>query len=197
MIGLAGCAGASATQQAQQAAASNDYLTKVAVYPFAVDPDEVSLNSGFIQKAYRSVTATNEDEKQAEIAGDVSQSVCLNVAAELTDKGYNAVCLPRGTAPAGENVIIVDGEFNNVSEGNRLRSRTVIGFDVGTSTLGIDVYVIQRTNGTTNQLRQFSTHADSGHMPGVAVTGAPGAAAGGAVAAASMGINMSMSAVKG
>jgi len=197
MIGLAGCAGASVTQQAQQATASNDYLTKVAVYPFAVDPDEVSLNSGFIQKAYRSVTATNEDEKKAQIAGDLSQSVCLHVAAEFTDKGYNAVCLPRGTAPAGENVIIVDGEFNNVSEGNRLRSRTVIGFDVGTSTLDIDVYVIQRTNGTTNQLMQFSTHADSGHMPGVAVTGAPGAAADGAVAAASVGINMSMSAVKG
>ncbi len=66
MIGLAGCAGASVTQQAQQAAASNDHPTKVAVYPFAVDPDEVSLNSGFIQRAYRSVTATNEDEKQAE-----------------------------------------------------------------------------------------------------------------------------------
>ena len=94
-------------------------------------------------------------------------------------------------------MIIVDGEFSNVSESNRLRSRTVIGFDVGGSTLDIDVYVIQRTNGTTNQLMQFSTHADSGHMPGVAVTGAPGAAAGGAVAAASRGINMTMSAVKG
>lgn len=186
MIGLAGCAGASVTQQAQQAAASNDHPTKVAVYPFAVDPDEVSLNSGFIQRAYRSVTATNEDEKQAEIAGDLSQSVCLHVAAELTDRGYNAVCLPRGTAPAGENVIIVDGEFNNVSQGNRL-SRTVIGFGVGASTLDTDVYVIQRANGTANQLMQFSPHADSGHMPGVAVTGATCAAAGGAAAAASMG----------
>jgi hypothetical protein len=196
VIGLAGCAGASVTQQAQQMPPSNNHPTKVAVYPFAVDPDEVSLNSGFIQRAYRSATATNEDEKQAEIADDLSQSVCLHVAAELTNKGYNAVCLPRGTAPAGENVIIVDGEFNNVSEGNRL-SRTVIGFGVGASTLDTDVYVIQRANGTTNQLMQFSTHADSGHMPGVAVTGAPGAAAGGAAAAASMGVNMTMSAAKG
>lgn len=169
MIGLAGSAGASVTQQAQQTPASNDHPTKEVVHPFAVDPDEVSLNSGFIQRAYRNVTATNQDETQAEIADDLSQTVCLQFAAELTDKGYNAVCLPRGTTPAGGNVIIVDGEFNNVSEGNRV-SRRVIGFSVGASTLDTDVYVIQRANGMTKQLMQFSTHADSGHMPGIAVT---------------------------
>jgi Domain of unknown function (DUF4410) len=196
MIGLAGCAGAAVTQQAKQTPVSSEHPTRMVVYPFAVDPEEVTLNRGFIQRAYRGVTATNQNEKQAAIADDLSQSVCLNVAVELSKRGYNATCLPRGTAPSADNVIIVDGEFNNVSEGNRL-SRTVIGFGMGASTLDTDVYVIQRVDGTSNQIMRFSTHANSGKMPGVAVTGAPGAAAGGAVAAASLGANVTMSAAKG
>jgi hypothetical protein len=196
MIGLAGCAGAAVTQQANQAPAPSQHPIRVVVYPFAVDAQEVSLNSGFIQKTYRAVTATNESEKQAAIADDLSQSVCLNVASDLLARGYNAICLPRGVAPSDQHVIIIDGEFSDVSEGNRL-SRTVIGFGVGASTLDTDVYVVQRVNGVTHQIMDFSTHADSGKMPGVAVTGAPGAAAGGAAAAASLGVNMAMSAAKG
>lgn len=195
-IGLAGCAGAAVTQQSQQAPVASAQPPNIVVYPFAVDSAEVSLNSGIIHRAYRAVTTTDENGKQAAIADDLSQSVCLNVATELSEKGYKAVCMPRGTAPFGDNVIIVDGQFSNVSEGNRLR-RTVIGFGAGASTLDTDVYVVQNVNGTTNQLMQFSTHADSGKMPGVAVTGAPGAAAGGAAAAASLGVNMTMNAVKG
>jgi hypothetical protein len=191
-----GCAGASVTQQSQKAPPAIRRPDQIAIYPFAVDPEEVELNRGFLQRAYRSVAPTGEDEKQAEIADDLSQSVCLNAAADLLEKGYPAVCLPRGTAPTGANVIMVDGEFDNVSEGNRL-SRTVIGFGAGSSTLDTSVYVVQRTNGTTQQIMQFMTHADSGQMPGVLVTGAPGAAAGGAAAVASMGVNMTVSAIKG
>ncbi len=196
MIGLVGCADAAVTQQAERTPVLSQYPARVIVYPFAVDPDEVSLNSGFIHKAYRVVTATNEDEKQVAIADDLSQSVCLNVASDFLARGCNASCLPRGVVPSHENVIIVDGEFKNVSENNRLR-RTVIGFGVGASTLDTDVYVIQRVNGASHQIMNFSTHADSGKMPGVAVTGAPGAAAGGAAAAVSLGANMAMSAAKG
>jgi Domain of unknown function (DUF4410) len=196
MIGLAGCAGAAVTQQAQQTPVPTQHRARVVVYPFAVDPQEVSLNRGFIQKTYRAVTAANEDDKQAAIADDLSQSVCLNVASDLLARGYNASCLPRGVAPSGQHVIIIDGAFNNVSEGSRL-SRTVIGFGAGASTLDTDVYVVQRVDGASHPIMNFSTHADSGKMPGVAVTGAPGAAAGGAAAAASVGANMAMSAAKG
>lgn len=196
MITLVGCAGAAVTQQAQQAPVSNNNPTRVVIYPFAVDPGEVTLNSGILHRAYRAVTAANEDEKQVAIADDLSQSVCLNVAVELSQRGYNTTCLPRGVPPSGDNVIIVDGEFNNVSEGNRLR-RTVIGFGAGASTLDTTVLVYQQVEGASTKILHFSTHADSGKMPGVAVTGAPGAAAGGAAAAASLGVNATMGAVKG
>jgi hypothetical protein len=196
VFGLMGCAAASVEQRSQQAPVSYERPTHIVIYPFAVDPDEIELNRGLFERAYRSVTTTDEDQKQAEIADDISQSICLNVAADLSAKGYNAVCQKRGIAPVGDNVIVIDGEFNDVSEGNRL-SRTVIGFGAGASTLDTDVYVLQQTTGASKQVLQFSTHADSGKMPGVAVTGAPGAAAGGAAAAASVGANMAMSAAKG
>jgi uncharacterized protein (UPF0297 family) len=148
-----------------------------------------------VQRAYRSVANTSEDAKQADIADDISQSTCINVATELTAKGYNAVCQKRGIVPFGDNVLIVDGEFNNVSEGNRLR-RMVLGLGAGSSTLDTNVYVVQRAQGTSGQVMQFSTHADSGKMPGVLVTGAPGAAVGGTAAIASLGANAAMGAVK-
>jgi Domain of unknown function (DUF4410) len=196
VFSLVSCAGASVEQHSQQAPVSYERPTHIVIYPFAVDPDEIELNRGLFERAYRSVTTTDEDEKQAEIADDISQSICLNVAADLSAKGYKAVCQKRGVAPIGDNVIVIDGEFNDISEGNRL-SRTVIGFGAGASTLDTNVYVIQKTADASKQVLTFSTHADSGKMPGVAVTGAPGAAAGGAAAAASLGVNMTMSAVKG
>lgn len=192
---LAGCAGASVSSQSSLEPALNAHPASVVIYPFAVDPDEIELNRGILAQAYRAVSTTDDDERQAEIADDISQSICLSVATELNQKGYKAICQKRGVAPFGDNVIVVDGQFTDVTEGNRL-SRTVIGFGAGASTLNTDVVVMQLAQGTTKQIMQFSTHADSGHMPGVAVTGAPGAAAGGAAAVASLGVNMTMSAVK-
>jgi hypothetical protein len=141
MIGRAGCAGASVTQQAQQTPASNDHPTKVAVYPFAVDPGEVRLNSASFKGPTRVLLRPTRMRNKLRLPMTFRNQSACTLRRSLTDKGYNAVCLPRGAAPAGDNVVIVDGEFNNVSEGNRL-SRTVISFGLGASTLEIDVYVI-------------------------------------------------------
>lgn len=195
MLTFAACAGAAVTQQAQQAPISSNRPTQVIVYPFAVDPSEVTLNQSVVQRAYRAVSG-NSDEKQRALADDLSQSVCLNVASDLASKGYSAVCQKRGVAPFGDNVMVVDGEFSNVSEGNRLR-RTVIGFGAGASTLDTHVSAAQRIQGESRQLLDFTTHADSGKMPGALVAGAPGAAAGGAAAVASAGVNVAAGVGKG
>jgi Domain of unknown function (DUF4410) len=83
---------------------------------------------------------------------------------------------------AGGNILIVDGALTNISEGNRLR-RLVIGFGTGASTLDSDVSMYQRIGGNLNQVLAFSTHADSGKMPGAAVMAPVGVAAGGGAAA--------------
>ena len=58
------------------------------------------------------------------------------------------------------------------------------------------VYVSQKTSETPNQVLAFKTHADSGKMPGAAVMGPAGAAAGGG-AAVVVGANAAMGAAKG
>jgi hypothetical protein len=191
---LAGCASAAVTQQAQQQPADVNRPTQVVVYPFAADASDVTLNQSIVQKAYRSATGDNENAAQLQIAHDTAQAICEQVVSDLTGKGYNAVCVQRGTFVAGGNILIIDGALTDISEGNRLR-RLVIGFGAGSSTLDSNVSMYQRVGGNLNQVLAFGTHADSGKMPGAAVMAPVGVAAGGG-AAAVVGVNAAVGGAK-
>lgn len=191
---LAGCASAAVTQQAQRAPADYDRPTQIVIYPFAANSAEVTLNQSIIQKAYRGATGENQNADQLQIAHDTAQAICQQVVSDLTSQGYNAICAQRGTFVAGGNILIVDGALTNISEGNRLR-RLVIGFGTGASTLDSNVSMYQRIGGNLNQVLAFSTHADSGKMPGAAVMAPVGVAAGGG-AAAVVGMNAAVGGAK-
>jgi hypothetical protein len=195
LVAAAGCAGASSIPQLQAAPAVAARPSKVIVYPFAVDPSDVTLNQGILARGYRSLRGENQSTNQNKLAHDLAADVCHQVAAGLIEKGYNAICQERGVPIAGDNVLIVDGEFTDISEGNRLR-RTVIGFGLGASTLDTSVRVSQSSGEGSKQVLAFNTHADSGKMPGAAVMGPAGAAAGGS-AAVIVGANAAMGAAKG
>jgi len=190
-----GCAGAQVAQQSSAAPISATAPTAVVVYPFAVNSADVSLNSGIFQVAYRNISDNNESADQLNIARQTAQNICVQVAANLTQKGISTTCLQRGVPPNGNNVLILDGQFTDINEGNRLR-RMVIGLGAGQSTLDSVVQVIQKTNQGSTEILDFSTHADSGYMPGAGVTGPAGAAAGGAAAAASLAVNVAAGGVK-
>ena len=195
-IAAAGCAGAKVESQSEQAApVSKVRPAAVVVYPFAVSPSEVTLNQSIFQRAYRNMSGADQTADQLQIADQTAQNVCVQVAANLTKKGITATCLSRGTPPAGDNVFVVDGEFTDINEGNRLR-RMVVGLGSGQSTLDTTVQTYQKTDQGSQQLTEFSTHADSGYMPGAGVTGPAGAAAGGATAAATLGVNVAAGGVK-
>ena len=192
-LALAGCAGASATAQSQSAPLSSVRPAQIIVYPLAVDPADITLNQSVVQRVYRGVSG-NENAMQLQVAHDTAANICSQVAAALNRNGYSAVCEKRGAPVLADNVLIVDGEFTNISEGNRLR-RLVIGFGAGASTLDTSVQAYQRTGGTSRRVLDFTTHADSGKMPGAAVMGPAGAAASGSVAAAA-GANVALGGVK-
>jgi len=191
----AGCAGAKVTGQSEQAPIGTARPSAVVIYPFAVSPSEVTLNQGFFQKAYVAMSGENQTDQQVQLADQTAQNVCVQVAANLTNKGITTTCLGRGTPPTGSNVLIIDGNFTDINEGNRLR-RMVIGLGAGQSTLDTAVQAYQRTDQGSQQLMDFSTHADSGYMPGAGITGPAGAAAGGATAAASLAVNVAAGGVK-
>lgn len=194
---VAGCAGASVAPQGQSAAVATGSgpPSAIYVYPFAVTANDVTLNQGFFQKTYQNLTNSNTDQSQAQIAETTAQALAANIVQELQSKGYNAVQLTRGTPVNGNNVLIIDGEFVDINEGNRLR-RMVIGLGTGQATLDTKVQVYQMANGNATQILDFTTRADSGSMPGAALTAPAGAAAGGAVAAASLAANLAGGAAK-
>jgi hypothetical protein len=190
-----GCAGAQVTQQSSAAPIMTSRPSQVIIYPFAASAADVSLNSGIFQVAYRNMTDENEDAQQIQLAHQTAQNICIRVAANLTEQGITATCLQRGVPPTGNNVLILDGQFTDISEGNRLR-RMVIGLGVGASKVDAVVQVIQKTDQGTTEIIDFATSADSGYMPGAGITGPAGAAAGGAAAAASLGVNIAAGGVK-
>ncbi len=190
-----GCAGAHVTQESSAAPISATPPSGVVVYPFAVSVSDVSLNSGIFQVAYRNMTDANTGAQEQNLARQTAQNICVQVAANLTGKGINTPCLQRGVPPTGNNVLILDGQFTDISQGNRLR-RMVIGLGAGASKVDTVVQVIQKTDQGSTEIIDFATNADSGYMPGAGITGPAGAAAGGATAAASLGVNLAAGGVK-
>ena len=116
-VAVAGCAGASSTPQFQAAPAVAARPSKVIVYPFAVDASDVTLNQGILARGYRSVTKEDQTAQQDKLAHDLASDVCHQVASGLLEKGYTAICQERGVPIVGDNVLIVDGEFTDISEG--------------------------------------------------------------------------------
>jgi hypothetical protein len=192
---LAGCAGSSSQQVTETPPPSNQRPRTIIVYHFAVDTTDVTLNQSIVQRAYRDVSGADQTAKQRQLALDTADDICVGMVTQLKEKGYNSICQERGTQIYGDNVLIVDGAFTNVSEGNRLR-RMVVGLGTGQSAIDAKVQVFQRTTSGVQQVMEFTTHADSGSMPGAVIMGAPGMAAGGGAAAASLGANIAASGVK-
>lgn len=192
---VAGCAGAKVTEQSSAAPMTASAPTAVVIYPFAANASDVSLNSSIFQVAYRNMTDADQSAEQLQIARQTAQNICVQVAANLSGKGINTTCLQRGVSPTGNNVLILDGEFTDISQGNRMR-RMVIGLGAGASKVDTVVQVIQKTDQGATAIIDFSTSADSGYMPGAGITGPAGAAAGGATAAASLGVNLAAGGVK-
>jgi Domain of unknown function (DUF4410) len=181
-LALAGCAGAKAVQRSQTIPAEWSRPSLIVVFPFAVDPSEVALDQSITQAAASSASGDNESAAQLALARQTADSVCRQVVDGLSAKGYKAVCANRGVAISDSNILVVVGEFHDISEGNRLR-RFVVGLGSGASTLDAGVSMYQRVDGKFHPLLTFKTHADSGVMPGAAIMAPVGVAAGSSAAA--------------
>jgi len=192
---LAGCAGASVSPAYNATPVTSNRPSTVYVYPFAVSVQDVTLNQGFFQKEYRNLTDENQSQSQLDLAHQTAQDVAAGIVQQLQTLGFTASQVARGQQVSGDNILIVDGNFTDISQGNKLR-RLVIGLGMGQSVLDSQVQVFQMANGNTQQIMDFTTHADSGSMPGAAIMGAPGAAVGGAAAIASVGVNVAAGGVK-
>ena len=185
----------SSAAQVEGAPVATGAPSQIIVFPFAVSAADVTLNQGLGSRLYRNYTESNQTAEQSQLARQTAQNICYQVATALASKGWNAACQPRGTPVTGANTLVIEGAFTDISEGNRLQ-RMVIGLGMGASVVDTQVGLYQASNGSSTELLTFTTHADSGKMPGAGITGPAGAAAGGAAAAATLGVNVAAGGVK-
>jgi hypothetical protein len=192
---IVACASATITPEKVAQPANLVRPTRIVVCDFAVSPTEVTLNQSIVHRTFRAVQSNEAtDKSRLEAAHAVAHDLADALVKDLQDLGFAVEKLPRGT-PVSGNVLIVDGQFLNVDEGNRLR-RVVIGFGAGASKLDTRVQVYQVSGGTPRRVLEFETQVESAKMPGAAVTMGAGAVATGAVSAGSAAAAAGMAGVK-
>ncbi|MGH7873469.1 MAG: DUF4410 domain-containing protein [Candidatus Binatia bacterium] len=163
--------------------------SRILVYDFAVSEREVTEYQG-IMRQQPSVKDPTERERQ--LAREVKDALAEEVADGLRVLGFTVARVSRGTA-AVESEMLIDGQFLSVDEGSPLR-RLVIGFGSGTSTVQSRAQIYQ--GGEGRKILEFTTHSDSGVMPGAAATLGAGAAVQGGVTAGVVVANSAISGVK-
>ena len=173
-IASAGCASATVSHEQVTAPVAPAPPARIVVYPFATTPAEVTLNQNIVQQAYRELSGANVTEEQTKAADQAATDICFEIATILKGRGLNAVCQKRGSQPGYGSLLIVDGEFTEVNQGDSA-TRLVIGLGMGASVLNSNVRVYQMPgNNTQYQILSFKTRADSGSVPGVALSGPVG-----------------------
>jgi hypothetical protein len=179
MAALTGCPKTSVQPVEETAATTLPAPEIVLVYNFSVNLAEVTQNYGLFQKAIDAVDSTTQTEAITEIAHEAANRLTADLATEISKLGLPAQPATRDTY-VPPNSLLIAGYFVDVDEGNRAE-RLVIGFGAGKSKIDTQVQVLQPSGGTYRTVLEFKTHADSGDMPGAAVTMGAGAAAQGAV----------------
>lgn len=154
---------------------------QVLVYKFAVSPADIKQNSSFFAKLGRSMEGKDPTAEEIEIGNEVADALASELVAKIKELGLNALYAPASMTPTAGS-LVVTGHFLDIDEGNRLR-RNMIGFGAGKSSVDATVSVLAPGSSGFVEIIGFDAHADSGNMPGAAVTGGIGAAAGAGTAA--------------
>jgi len=193
---VGGCAQTTVQPQvAQWSSGSMPRPDQVVVFPFAVNPAQVTENQGVLQGVINNLENTSAAQQDESIGQDAANALADEMVKKINALGLNAVRLQRG-APVPANSLVIDGHFIDVNEGNRLE-RTVIGLGLGQSTMDTEVQVYAPSSNGYQMVLEFKTHADSGEMPGAAITGPAGAAAAGGLTVGVAAANVAVSGVKG
>jgi Domain of unknown function (DUF4410) len=173
---LAGCAG-TVSNETQYSARPEARPDNIYVYSFNATPDQVKLDSGMLQKLKSTFDAPSASDKQSTDAAALQKEVADQIVRQLQAMGLRAIRsdIP---APEGENVLLVQGNFDTIDAGNR-RRRMLVGLGAGESQVSASVEVLYKpANGSARVVQRFDASADSGKAPGVAETAGIGAAAG-------------------
>jgi hypothetical protein len=178
---LAGCASTNVQDTYELANAGMSTPNPVLIYNFAVSPDDVQQNSSIFAKIERNIQNNSQTAEEIQLGQQVSDALATELFQKIANMGLYPVRAEPGLQPMPGSIMIT-GYFVDIDEGNRLQ-RNVIGLGMGKSYLDSKIRVLAPTASGYEELIAFDAHADSGDMPGAAVMGPAGAAAGAGAAA--------------
>jgi len=183
MLGLLvfGCAKTNVRETSEVSASGMPRPERVLVYNFAVSPQDIHENSAIFAKLARNLENRDQTAEEVQLGREVADALATELTQKIADMGLNPLRADENM-PVTQGSILVTGHFVKIDEGNRLR-RNVIGLGMGKSSIDSDVRVLAPSPSGLEELIAFEAHADSGEMPGAAVMGPAGAAAGAGTAA--------------
>ncbi len=177
MLGLAGCATVSLTPQSirppdpefayHAIEAEPTAPAQVAVRDFEFSPSAVTENRSMLHRAFNLFRSTTPQERRIAIGRQAAATIARQAARRIEKTGLPAVRIPaHSDVPLQGNVLLVTGRLVEVNEGNRF-SRVALGLGMGESFLITEVHVYRVVNDQRAEVLAFTTHADSGRMPGI------------------------------
>ena len=178
---MAGCAKDNVQETYVEANTGMPKPNSVLIYNFAVNADEVKTTSGLLGKIEGRMMQTTQSAEKFQLAREVSDAMAAELTQKIAAMGLIAIRADQSLR-ATPGSIIITGAFVDIDEGNQAQ-RSVIGLGMGKSSLDSKVVVLAPSPSGDQELLAFDAHADSGDMPGAAVMGPAGAAAGAGTAA--------------
>jgi hypothetical protein len=178
---IAGCASTNVQETYVVANTGMPAPNPVLIYNFAVNPEDVQQNSSIFAKIQRNIENNDQTVEEIQLGREVADAMATELTMKIANLGLNPVRADQSLRVVPGSILIT-GYFVNIDEGNRLR-RNVIGLGMGKSSLDSKVHVLAPSPSGYQELIAFDAHADSGEMPGAAVMGPAGSAAGAGTAA--------------
>lgn len=191
--GLTACAGAKVKKTDYVTDAHMSKPDQVLIYNFVANARDIKQNSGPIASLMRHMGSSDESSEKQAMAREVADALAAELTVKLKRWGLNAIRVDQNM-PTKNGDLLITGTFTNIDEGNQAR-RTMIGLGAGQSSVDAKVVLQTPMAAGYHELMSFSAHADSGKMPGAAVMGPAGIAAG-AGAATTAGVNVAKGAAQ-
>jgi hypothetical protein len=140
----------------------------IEVYDFHFSTASVQENASPLQRTLDLLSQDSAEARCNEVAADAAANLSVQTVKRLDQMGFLVIRIPRDDdVPMPGNNLVVTGRLIDVDEGNSL-TRIAIGLGAGESTLDTEVKVYRVSHGERAEVLAFTTHADSGMMPGLA-----------------------------
>ena len=136
---------------------------RILLQDFAIRDTDVNEYQGILRQQPTNPSAL---ERQRELARLAVKTLAVELGERLRLLGFKVDRVAPG-AIVEDHDLLIDGEFENVDEGNPLR-RVIIGFGSGAARLETRARVYQGS--VRRKILEFIVSADSGKFPGAVAT---------------------------